>query len=151
LSANSSGLGFGFADGVGEAFASMIFFGVGLGFGLIVGLGVGLAVGFGVGFGVGLGVTFTIGVGVALGVDVALGFGVGSWISLLAEVNTGRSSSVSSLGAGLGSGADVTALSGFGADPPRVALEPPSPAPPFIHTMLWALALLLSRFQRINP
>src|SRR6266581_5485709 len=66
----SAGVGFIFGDGLGEAFAKIVFFGEGFG------LGVGLGVGFGVGFGVAFGVALIAGVGFGVVVDVALGFGV---------------------------------------------------------------------------
>src|SRR6202795_4313531 len=76
-----AGLGLGFANGFGEAFANSAFLGVG--------------------FGIGFGVIFALNAGVALGfagVAVAVGFGVadGNSISLFAVVTTGFSSAASS-------------------------------------------------------
>src|SRR5262249_17935226 len=75
-----AGLGLGFANGFGEAFATSAFLGVG--------------------FGIGFGVIFALDAGVRLGlagVAVAVGFGVaaGNSISLFAVVTTGFSSAAS--------------------------------------------------------
>jgi hypothetical protein len=122
-------------DGFGEAFARIIFFGEGLG--------------LGVGFGVGFGVALIVGVGFGVAVNVALGFGVGNWISLLAEVKSGFSSSVSSGLVCFGSTRAVAAFTDFGGG----ALFAPalSPAPPFSQTMLWVCAFFVSRLHRTNP
>src|SRR4029450_8538661 len=77
-----AGLGFCFAVGFGEAFATTVFLGVdfGIGFGVVVALDTGVGLGFGAGF------------------AVAVGFGVaeGNSISLFAVVTTGFSSTASS-------------------------------------------------------
>jgi hypothetical protein len=116
FSSDSSGVGFTFGDGFGEAFARIVFLGVG----------------FGVDFGVGLGVA------VGFGVDVA--FGVGNWISLFAAVKTGRSSSISGFN-GFGSGGVGETFAGCGAAPLFVSPAALSPAPPLSQTMLCTFEL----------
>ena len=84
--------------GVGEGLANTIFFGVDFGEALAFG------VGFDFGFdeGVGDAVDFGRGVAVGAGAGVAVGVGVkaGNWMSLLAAVNTGSSSSGSGVVSG---------------------------------------------------
>jgi hypothetical protein len=93
-------VGFIFGDGLADAFATSIFFGLGFGVGVGFGLGVGLRGGLGVGFGG----TLTTGVGLGFGVGVAVAVGFGNWMSLFSDVRTGRSSSDSSGLTGVGSG-----------------------------------------------
>src|SRR5207253_2562614 len=121
-----------FGDGFGDALAKTVFFGVGLG------------VGFGVGFGVSFGVAFGVGLGFADGFGVIVDAGVGSWMSLFAEVNTSCSSSASFVFDGLGSGGGVEAFTTFGAAA-LLVFATPSPAPPFIQTIVCLFVLLVSR------
>src|ERR1700693_5982645 len=127
-------------------------FGVAEGFALAIVASFGFGVGFGVGlggvFGLGLGVPFTFGVGFGVAVDVGDGLDVGSWISLRAEVNTGRSSSSSRAPSLLDSvrGRDFSRSGRF-----FFSVTIPSPAPPFIQTTLCEPGSFLSRLQRINP
>jgi hypothetical protein len=107
-------------------------------------------VGLGVGFGVGFGVAFGVGLGFADGFGVIVDAGVGRWMSLFAEVNTSCSSSASFVFDGLGSGGGVEAFASFGVAALRV-FATPSPAPPFIQTIVCLFELFVSRLHRINP
>src|SRR5579864_5170547 len=123
ISSFSSIFGFDFGFGEAFAFATVDFFGEGFG----VGFGVGLGVGFGVAL------TFGAGFGVVDGVVDGLAVASGSWISLGAEVNSGRSSS-SSLDFSLRDSRrsdDFSRGDGFFS-----SVTIPSPAPPFIQTTL---------------
>jgi hypothetical protein len=72
-------------------------------------------------------------------------------MSLFAEVKTGCSSSGSSFFGGFGSGAGVEALTGFGGAAVFVPVTAPSPALPFIQTILLAFEFFVSRLQRTSP
>jgi hypothetical protein len=130
-----AGLGFGFANGFGEAFPNSVFLGVG--------------------FGIGFGVIFALNAGVALGfagVAVAVGFGVavGISISLFAVVTTGFSSTGSSCSDSLDS---VLVGSCFGDGDSCVSDSSAerSPPPPN-HTMLSGFDDgLAATLQRISP
>jgi hypothetical protein len=112
--------------------------------------GVGLGVGFKIGFGVVFGGAFGAGLGVADGFGVIVDAGAGSWMSLFAEANTGRSSSTSSVFDGRASGGGFEAFIGFGAAA-LLVFATPSPAPPFIQTIVCLFKLFVSRLHRINP
>jgi hypothetical protein len=88
--------------------------------------------------------------GVADGFGVIVDSGAGSWMSLFAEVNNGCSSSASSVFDGLGSGGGAEAFIRFGAAALLVSATP-SPAPPFIQTIVCLFELFISRLHRINP
>jgi hypothetical protein len=128
---------------LGEALATTVF------------LGEGFGVDFDLGFGAGLGVTFTFGVGTGLAVDVGFGDGAGvaagSWISLFTEVKTGRSSSASFLASDSDTGGGVEIFAAFGGGILFAGAPAPSPAPPFIQTMLCGFLFFGPALQRTSP